>query len=1014
MSLRTLAPTGFGLLALLASVPAAAVKTPEVSPASAEPSRILPQRADQQRRLDRSAAWQHFLAGDGAGWDVQWDERAGTPLRMWGPGVGPTVQTEAQAVDAFQDFVQAHADLLGIEGAELSVRSAHRTEDGALYVDLAVARDGHPIWRGGLTARFGAGRLVMVGAETFPHAPRSGAFALSQLDAGQAAIGRTLPGADHDVQGVRAVWLPRDVAGRTELRAVYEVSHHTTRPRGKWVSFVDAQTGDVLDVYDEILYFDGRLRASVDVRLGDGSLEERDLVDARVSTLDESTSTATDLDGAFTLPDDTGYVVALDGDRVRLNDQLGTIDPTVPADPEVVLDADDFDGRQAPLTTFVYLHLAQDFAAQYTPDNPWVRNRVQANVNIDDVCNAFFDGTVNFFQAGGGCNNTGRLADVIFHEWGHGLHNFAIVSGFYDGSLGEGAADTYSFLHSDDSRLAPNFFTRSAEPLRNVDNDQRYPEDFASASDVHFNGLIFGGAMWDTREALRATIGEPGATEVLGDRYARMLRAGPSIPTSYAEILFVDDDDGDLGNGTPHQCEIIEGFGLHGLGPLGGQGLEADHVPFDHVGFDEPAVIDALVQSDAPDCYSVTPASAELVYRVDGGAWQTRAMDVSAPDVRTQLEADELSDGSFVEYYVRVETTEGGVALSPSAGEIRPHTFYVGDMLQVRCEDFEEDDGAFTSELVSGEETEGANDWTWGAPQGTGGDPDQAASGLLVWGNDLGGGRFNGEYQNDKHNRLTSPAIGTRHYDDVFLHYSRWLHVEDAFYDQARILADGEVVWTNHESSQELGDEHHLDDRWVTHVVPLNGAEQDDQAVRVSWEILSDGGLTFGGWTLDDVCIMAPATPDNRLGITNLRLSRTVTAGPVQLTWTHPRHAPVERVRLVRKAGSYPQGADDGVVIWESDTIEVGQDAAALDPGAVGDVNLFYAVYGFDGEDWLSWTRPGMNAVALNFVEAGTPPNGLTNGLADTRGCDGCASTSPRGAVGLLALLLPLAWRRRR
>jgi hypothetical protein len=83
------------------------------------------------------------------------------------------------------------------------------------------------------------------------------------------------------------------------------------------------------------------------------------------------------------------------------------------------------------------------------------------------------------------------------------------------------------------------------------------------------------------------------------------------------------------------------------------------------------------------------------------------------------------------------------------------------------------DDGGFTHSLLAGDNQEGADDWQWGQPMGMGGDPDYAASGNNVWGNDLGGEvngqQYNGEYQNDKHNQLLSSIVDVDGYEQVCL-----------------------------------------------------------------------------------------------------------------------------------------------------------------------------------------------------------------------------------------------------
>ena len=179
----------------------------------------------------------------------------------------------------------------------------------------------------------------------------------------------------------------------------------------------------------------------------------------------------------------------------------------------------------------------------------------------------------------------------------------------------------------------------------------------------------------------------------------------------------------------------------------------------------------------------------------------------------------------------------------------------MGELQELYCEDFEAADADYTHELVAGAWEEGADDWMWGTPIGLGGDPDFAYSGDFVWGNDLGGDEYNGEYQNGKHNRLSSVEIDIGDHEELLLQYRRWLNVEDGYYDQANILANGQQVWTNHATRDSIGDEHHQDDQWLLHSVPIQA--DGSGLLTVSWEIITDRGLTMGGWNIDDVCVYA-------------------------------------------------------------------------------------------------------------------------------------------------------------
>ena len=93
-----------------------------------------------------------------------------------------------------------------------------------------------------------------------------------------------------------------------------------------------------------------------------------------------------------------------------------------------------------------------------------LQNVLVVNVNIAATCNAFYDPTttsVNFFNAGGGCSNTGEIADVVYHEFGHRIadvrYSSTTGSNIIDASLGEGFADLVSAFMRDDPRIGIDF-----------------------------------------------------------------------------------------------------------------------------------------------------------------------------------------------------------------------------------------------------------------------------------------------------------------------------------------------------------------------------------------------------------------------------------------------------------------------------------------------------------------------------------------------------------------------------
>lgn len=905
------------MLVLLAlGLPAFAFRAAQDIDQGSEPVRVRRYSVERQHALRHSAAWQEFLAGEGAGWQVRFDERTGTPYRAWGPGIDlglssdtteDTAAAREQVGAALLAFLARNDGLLGIDPSELQLgRTGYAPATDTWYVhfdrivlpsassssgggtpggELGGVQDstttepggtgaalGAPpiVWRGGVLARIKFGKLILLGVQTYPGADNVDIQPdITVDDAFRTAIAAgPVPEADHHFDGARLVVLPEDRGSGIGYRLCWEIRAHTggapasfdeqgsgwdgdpNDPPGMWVSFVDAHTGELVHFYNQVRFVRGSIEVLHDVRTVDGSTTTSPLRWARIST--DTDTDHTGGDGSFDIPGDPPVTASLAGPYFTVINMAGD-------NAEFVIDEDGVDSIwtdtadevQAQLDSYVYLHQVHDWAQVYAPDVPVASMHQNSKVNENDVCNAYWDGSLNFFKAGGGCNNTARVADVAYHEWGHSFHYYNLESGTFDDSISEGIADTVAFLQTGDSTIAPYFWTNGAG-IREVSVDKVYPDDING--EPHNDGLIFAGAMWDLWAALEEHYNADEAYDILNTDFVNALKAGPDIPGAFDEFIAADDDDADLSNGTPHQCEIIDAFSQHGLGPGGSASLlELSHEPIENQSAAASAYpVQADVVNLAPSCVAFHVETSQVHYSIDDGqTWQTAELIPSDDSVSGSIPAQ--PDGSIVQYYLTATSDDGSEVQVPSGGPINPFTFFVGDLEPIYCEDFEADDGGYTHELLSGRDELGADDWMWGTPRGLGGDPDFAYSGDNVWGNDLGGGNYNGEYQNGKDNELLSPEIDVSGYDRVILQYRRWLNVEDGVYDHANVLVNGQVIWTNYASSRSVGNKHTQDQQWHLHTldVPLDGTGQ----VQLGWEIQSDEGLTFGGWNIDDVCL---------------------------------------------------------------------------------------------------------------------------------------------------------------
>jgi hypothetical protein len=151
-------------------------------------------------------------------------------------------------------------------------------------------------------------------------------------------------------------------------------------------------------------------------------------------------------------------------------------------------------------------------------------------------------------------------ADIVYHEYGHGLtwRMIGSMSGAIAGAIGEGAADVNAFLINGDDLIGEyaysNPFGIRRAPYTN------YPNSYADwYGEVHNDGEIYAGAMWRVRENyLAAGL----SISQLQDDFVDGMNFTPAAPA------FEDMRDGMLQSvaGTGRECLIWRGFAASGIG----------------------------------------------------------------------------------------------------------------------------------------------------------------------------------------------------------------------------------------------------------------------------------------------------------------------------------------------------------------------------------------------------------------------------------------------------------------
>ena len=107
------------------------------------------------------------------------------------------------------------------------------------------------------------------------------------------------------------------------------------------------------------------------------------------------------------------------------------------------------------------------------------------NIDVEGECNAFYDGqSINFYDQGGGCNATSLIADVVWHEYGHGINGYfynSLNANFNNGAMNEGYADIWAMSLGDIAERASH---RQRGRDHVYDEDPKvYPEDLQAGVD---------------------------------------------------------------------------------------------------------------------------------------------------------------------------------------------------------------------------------------------------------------------------------------------------------------------------------------------------------------------------------------------------------------------------------------------------------------------------------------------------------------------------------------------------
>jgi Immune inhibitor A-like, MAM domain len=847
--------------------------------------------------FDPGTTTRGWLKTAGPNWQIEWSHERGTPELIYGGNravlPASAVGSDASLEQAARGVVDGLATALGFTSETLQLVRVHRLDHLAdagttpkIVVNFRQVTGGVPTWNGTVNVLFSYdGRLLALDNSALPHAaqipmaPENSEAAALQL-AKQSFASET--GLD------AAAWTRNDyvlypapiAAGKDAVRGVpaytFTLDAQINPLSGALPvirEYAIAATGAlrVLDSHTLVHQLDltGTVNGWGQVGLGpDGEENETQhaLKDVKLSGTGIPANTFTDNSGNFTVTNVASPVsvtAALQGQFSRVVNTAGasstvvqTVTPGVPA--TFTFNPGKTEQGTAEVNAHFFTEAQRDFLKSVDPAETILDFQRLENVNEAATCNAFYDGgSTNFYLSGGGCPNS-AYSTVVWHENGHWLNDLYGSGNGGDG-FGEGGADCWAMYEADNPVVALDFFGPGTN-IRTGTNGTQFCGDANPGcyGEVHTDGEVLMGAIWKVRANLEAALGTgPGGNvanhllvswyQVYNDAQIKSI-----IETHW---LTLDDDNGNINDGTPHLAQINAGFTTQGFPGFIPPLFTITHTPLTVVNSEAQVPVEANVTPIGSNVLSTVT----LNWSNDGSTWHPVAMAPQGGNNWLGFIPGQVSP-KVMRYWLEAAGPNGSNKL-PVGGQNSPFLFDIGTLTTQVAYDFEpvSDEGWTHAQIAT------QDDWQHGTPQGKSTDPAFAFSGTRCWGNDLGltvgGQTFNGEYQPNVNNYLQSPILNMTGKTNLRLRFERWLGVEDALYDQAKVVINGNTIFTNVATGG--GTNQTIDSAWTPQDFDIGAFANNNASVQLKFSLQSDGGLQFGGWTIDDVKIvsLSPVQP---------------------------------------------------------------------------------------------------------------------------------------------------------
>jgi hypothetical protein len=525
-------------------------------------------------------------------------------------------------------FLPRVAHLLGVDPRSLVLNQGRsgQPDDHLWFVDFDVTRGGIPVEGARVVFRVNHGNLIQFGTENLPPAHVPAPKAKLSRDAALGVVADHIGGFNAGTFFVDAGSLrllpvatsdPRfndgfELGKGRGLATIWQFTFRNDDSHATWRARVDAATGELLEFVDTNHYAQATGGARI---LGTSTNLPMPFTNLSTGGFANSAGVYSFSGGSLTS--------SLNGQYVRISDNCGAISLTADASGNLAFGTSGgtdcttpgFGGAgntHSARTQFYHVNRAKEAARGWLPSNTWINGQLTANVNINSTCNAFWNGsTINFYRSGGGCGNTGEIEAVSLHEYGHGLDSNDGNGSSPDNGTGETYGDWTAALATHNSCIGAGFLSSncggygdsctSCTGVRDIDwgkHSSNTPHTVANFTqprcptsafyrgpcgrEGHCESYISSEALWDF---VNRDLPSPGSGNawLIADRLWYLSRStataafacstgtspwssnGCNTGSLWKTMRAVDDDDGNLANGTPNSGALFAAFNRHGI-----------------------------------------------------------------------------------------------------------------------------------------------------------------------------------------------------------------------------------------------------------------------------------------------------------------------------------------------------------------------------------------------------------------------------------------------------------------